>query len=362
MAETEEGLLTLTELIKPEHAAEISPWWVSLSVIQRSRGRWVFHEPKGLPYPRQRVRREVLGDVARLDDLNIPDDESTVERHNICQWAPDIKGEPLEAWKSFALKSTNAVFQKVPEPDPFFGPGTWMRVMRKSHGGLLTPSGLSTVEAWAKTATERQRSALSELLWSFTGHLTSRRGRSETKIAYGPKHAERANINLIDPFASALGRPSTAPIASAVQRKFEAGKRAQAQRQAEIAARLKADRLERLKNRNAFEKTEKDTLQSNIPFSWAGANILGHESSTQAQMRTVKPEDLAKCIKWAQPTIASKPPATSGMGRHLGGPGWHGDIMYSHFWPVANRTFQPINEQRRPHHIPGKDRMQIHIT
>ena len=40
-------------------------------------------------------------------------------------------------------------------------------------------------------------------------------------LRYGPKQGEKAEINLIDPFTSALGRPSSAPIAHAVQRKFE---------------------------------------------------------------------------------------------------------------------------------------------
>ena len=85
-------------------------------------------------------------------------------------------------------------------------------MIRKSHGGLLRPGALELIEKWQPSSTQHQRSALSELLWSFAGHLTSRRGRSETKIQYGWKEGEKAKINLIDPFASNLGRPSSAPI------------------------------------------------------------------------------------------------------------------------------------------------------
>lgn len=46
-------VLDLFALIKPEQHHEIEHWWVKLSVIQRARGRWVFHEPKGLPYVRR---------------------------------------------------------------------------------------------------------------------------------------------------------------------------------------------------------------------------------------------------------------------------------------------------------------------
>ena len=105
-----------------------------------------------------------------------------------------------------------------------------------------------------------------------------------------------------------------------------------------MAERLKAKRLAEQASKNAFEKTSKDTLVSTIPFKWAGANILGLESSTQAQMRTVKPADLAWAIKLARPTIASRPPASSGMGRHLGGKEWHGDAMYGDFWGMAQKT------------------------
>ena len=358
------ALFKLEDLIKDEHHSQIAAWWASLPIVGRARGRWVFYEPKGLEYPRQRARREILMNAhgnAALDDLDLIDEDASVERHNKSQHFKALKGSNLEAWKSFCLQSTNQVFQKVAEPNPYFGPGVWMRMFRKSHAGILKPSALAAVEAWCPTATERQTQALSELLWSFTDHLTKLRGRTTTKIAYGPKAGEQANINLIDPFASALGRPSSAPIAHAVQRNFEAKKHA------EIAANAAKGRAvgEARRNRekpNPFEKREMDTLASKIPIKWATKNEGPMISSNQMQMQSVKPADLALAIKWGVPTIACNPPATSGMGRSLGKPEWHGDSKYERFWPAALKTLQPLDEMRRPHlDIPGMDRLKSFV-
>ena len=65
------------------------------------------------------------------------------------------------------------------------------------------------------------------------------------------------------------------------------------------------------------------------------------ESSNQAQMRAVGPRDLAMAIAWNKATEASCPPATSGMGRCLGGVRWHGDAMYGDFWPAAAKGYRP---------------------
>jgi len=343
-----ERLLKVEDLLKEEHLHEIPSWWAALPVIGRARGRWVFFEPQGLSYPRQRARREIL-DVPSIDDLDLPEEEN-VERHNKSQHFKALKGPGLHAWKEFCLKTTNQEFQKVPEPDHNFGASVWFRMFRKSHGGLLRVGALELIQAWQPASTERQRAALSELLWTFTDHLTKRRGNTETTTSYGPKQGELAKINLIDPFASALGRPSSAPIAHAVQRKFEKQKH---DAEAAMIARGQATR-ELAKSRaapNPFEKRQVETLKSSIPLKMGAPYKL--ESSTQRQMASVKPKDLAMAIAWAKPTIASRPPASNGMGRHLGGPEWHGDAMYRRFWPAATKTFQPLDQMRRPHDIPG---------
>ena len=109
---------------------------------------------------------------------------------------------------------------------------------------------------------------------------------------------------------------------------------------------------------NPFEKREVDTLTSTVPLKWAGATVGRLQSSNQAQMETVKPKDLLMAIKWGVPGYACRPPATSGMGRHLGHEEWHGDAMYPKYWAAATKTYQPLDEQRRPHHIPGHDRLK----
>jgi len=279
----------------------------------------------------------------------------------VCQWAPDIKGEPLKVWKEFALKSTNAVYQKVPEPDFSFGPSVWMRLIKKSHSGLLAPGAIERIAAWQSSSTERQRSALSELLWSFKDHLIALKGKTEQKQKFlWPGGGEVAHINLIDPFASNMGRPSSAPIVHAIQLKFEAKKRAQEAAQVELAERLKAEQKAREGMRQP-EKPKKDTFASQIPFNM-GSSSKNLESTAQAQMKTVKPADLAKAIEWARPFEASCPPATSGMGRHLGKPQLHGDVQYERFWPIAGTTFQPLDQMRRPHNVPGYDRLQKFTT
>merc|ERR1719198_2895732 len=122
-----------------------------------------------------------------------------------------------------------------------------------------------------------------------------------------------------------------------------------------LLAGREANVLRKSKTANPYEKREVDTLKSSVPIKWAGgANVL-LESSNQAQMRTVKPKDLANAIKWGKPVEACRPPATSGMGRHLGKPAWHGDAMYPKFWPAATKTYQPLSEMRRPWDIPGHD-------
>ena len=352
-----ERLIDLKDLLKDEYHPHIADWWCKLPITGRARGRWVFIEPDGLGYPRQRARREILDlPGGRLDDLDLPE-ESMVERHNKSQHFKPVKGVALTMWKEFCLTSTNKEFQKVPEPDFSFGPKVWMRAFRKSHGGLLRPGALEFIEKWQPGSTQRQRSAISELLWSFTDHMTARRGVTETKIQYGPKQGEQAVINLIDPFASNLGRPSSAPIAHAVQRKFEAQKRDKENTMLEKGKALRAARLA-APPKQAFEKRDIDTLSSTVPIKWATGAGIKLSTTNSDQMNTVKPKDLADAIKWGVPGYACRPPATSGMGRHLGKPEWHGDAMYGRYWPAATKTFQPLDQQRRPWHIPGHDRLK----
>ena len=207
--EADGNVLDLLSLLKEEHVKHVAEWWCQLPIVGRARGRWVFHEPPGLGYPRQRARREIL-DIPSLDDLDLPE-ESTVERHNKSNHFKPVKGTALEHWKGFCLKSTNAEFQKVPEPDFSFGPSVWFRMFRKSHAGNLRPGALEKIQAWQPTSSVRQRAALSELLWSLNDFLTAKRGVTETKIkcARAP-HTNKRLLTRAKAIAHSPRLPATA--------------------------------------------------------------------------------------------------------------------------------------------------------
>lgn len=137
--------------------------------------------------------------------------------------------------------------------------------------------------------------------------------------------------------------------------KAERKKRDQAAAQVALAEQLKRERQERMASKLAggFEKPGVETLVSNVPFKWPGSSAHVPESSTQVQMKTVKPADLAKAIAWGKPYMSSCPPATTGMGRCLGKPQYHGDAMYPKLWPLADKMYQPIDSLRRPQEISG---------
>ena len=80
--------------------------------------------------------------------------------------------------------------------------------------------------------------------------------------------------------------------------------------------------------------------------------IMGLKSSNHLQMQSVKPKDLAMAIKWGVPGYACCPPATSGMGRHLGQAEWHGDAQYTEHYPFAATNFTPVETIRNPSNAP----------
>ena len=172
----EDRKLQLKLVLTDEAQIELSGWWASLPAKQRARGRWCFHEPSGLPQPRQRVRYTLP--VVQVPDLM--DDE--MERHNKTQIFKTSPGPHVEAWKAFALKTTNQVHNHVQEPVRPNATKIWLRVFQKSHTKLLRPGGLDLVENWQRTCTSHQRSALSDLFWNLNDYMTAKRGISETMV------------------------------------------------------------------------------------------------------------------------------------------------------------------------------------
>jgi len=221
-------------------------------------------------------------------------------------------------------------------------------VLQKSHTKLLRVGGLDKIELWAKKATQRQRSALSDLLWTLNDYMTAKRGITETKVQYGPKQGERAAINLIDPFHSSLGRPSSAPIAHASQRKLEERKREQQQELLKMAEEARAAvKAAKAIKRTGFSKDDIETLKSNIPMKWP-MKERSLESTTMSLYRSIKPTDRLLAMSYAKQTDTSRPPASGGCGRLLGKPTWHGDAKYDQLWGPAMNAFQPLNVMVSP--------------
>ena len=344
------GVLEMRELLTDAAYTEVPKWWENLNPVSRSRGRWVFSDvalpEAGNPgsLPRQRARRTL--DASGAVNIQLPEGMDGVERHNKSSINTIAEGPHLEQWKEFALKSTNTALNYVPKPPIINAEQVWLRVMSRSHGALLRPGAMKILEEWQKNgASTRQKEAFSELMWSLTDHLTAKRGRTETKIAYGPKVAMPVQIHLIDPFSSSLGKPSGAPIVHAVQLKAEQRKREQAAAAAALA--------EEYKNRKKGEGPSKDkieTFKSDIPFKWPGADMyFSMPTSTQRQERTITMKDRALSMERNPKSEASCPPASYFM-RTVGAEQWHGDAQHKRLLPSAMASFQyGANEVPRTH-------------
>ena len=204
-----------------------------------------------------------------MAEVAVPDlSDDHLERHNKSSLFKVTPGPHTEAWKWFALKTTNQALNHVPEAHKPNAERIWLRVFQKSHTKLLRPGALKLVEAWQQKSSARQQSALSDLFWSLGGYMTARVGVTESKSQYGPKYGEKAAFSFTDPFGSALGRPSSAPIAHASQRKLEERKRQEA---AELE--LKAKLLREAMGDSPSKGTSKaDMWASNVrtPYSGVG--------------------------------------------------------------------------------------------
>lgn len=102
--------LSLEEILSDEALENTPSWWAALAPLSRARGRWCFHEPDGLPQPRQRAR---CWGVVDVKDEQHKDEE--VERHNKSSLFKVQAGPHTEGWKNFALKTTNQLYQ-LPMP------------------------------------------------------------------------------------------------------------------------------------------------------------------------------------------------------------------------------------------------------
>lgn len=120
-----------------------------MSTVPRVRAaqRWVFPEPEdSLSYPRQRARREIEEGADWMMAETLASESAPLARHN--KVAPVFKVSPVAsaAWASYALQSTNNVFDMVPpiprESGMFTSVGVWIKMIDLAHSeGLLKPGG-----------------------------------------------------------------------------------------------------------------------------------------------------------------------------------------------------------------------------
>jgi hypothetical protein len=194
---------------------------VWLSAIHR--WRWIFPEPgSSLSYPRQRARREMEEDAdwAHADLMMVTDENGLPPHHRI---APVFKVNRAseEEWKANALKSTNTLLDKLPRGDPetnmFTSLKTWLAMIELAHSqALLRPGGLEVIRAWAQSATERQRSALNNLL--LKGSPSRRSSLDRKRWPRGSRSSHRAARSAVRQ-ARRLCTPTSAILKSACVRR-----------------------------------------------------------------------------------------------------------------------------------------------
>jgi hypothetical protein len=304
--------LNLRELLKDEPLAEVDTWWRNLPPIYRARGRWVFDEPAELDQPRQRARRQ----LPPAGPNWVAPEAGCEDKHQKSSLFVKLEGESLAAWKAQCYRTTNQDFVKVCVPVTRKADEVWLRLMQKSHNSLLRPGAIDKLDHWQRRGcSQRQRDACSELLWSMQDHMTNKRGRSETKIKYGPKALPgKHGVVISDPFFSSLGRPSSAPIAHPVHRKFEAQKKAELEAQLEMARRTME---EKKRPQTAAPKGQNSNLKSTIPMRWPTAGGVP-ETSTQARAaarRAARPKGGSRA-RPARPTRVRRsagPPSPGGF-------------------------------------------------
>ena len=355
-------LLDPSAVLRDEVCSELNNFFKGLPVMQRARWRWIFPEPQGsLGYPRQRVRRDLTdhADMKAVDMLlfGSSTEEALIAPHN--RNSPCFKVSPpaAEAWAQTSLRTTTKVFDKLPplegESSMWTSLKVWLRMVDAAHskGLLRQPGGIDAIRDWAHHSSERQRSALSSLLFMLTDFMTAARGgTTTTKIAYGPKSTNSVRdpemVALIS--TSSLGRPSTAPIVGAAQLRLENKiRRENAEAAASTAQMLRRRASERLLagGDDARPKTSAAAMnKSSLPMSWpSGSSLL--VTTTQAQMRSVRPSDVITArVSQSQ---SGNPPA-SFLARAAGGMAWHGDALRPTLMPNALKAFPSLDSLRGP--------------
>lgn len=331
-------------ILRPDVAKQVPAFFAKLPVVQRARWRWIFPEPSdSLSYPRQRARREMEAGADFIKAETLAMDDESIARHN--KVAPVFQVGPQAAidWAASCLTTTNKVYDRVPPVPRETGMWTsipiWLRMIELAHAeGLLQPGvAMDVIRRWATGSTERERSALSNILLLFQDFMVaSKGGQSETKISYMPKAIKPREP--AEPPECQLGRPSSAPIVSAVHLKLEARLAAKDAKRIKDAQEMIAARAAEAPTAQKAAKGEHPTYKTSIPMKWP-MKPPTLETTSQGQQRCVKAGDAA--TSRCEQSTAGNPPA-SYFNRHIGGPKWHGNTYYPQLTQLALNNYPPI--------------------
>jgi len=324
-------LLALQDVLNSDAMAVVPDWWGKLPAVGRARGRWVFHEPTGSPMPRQRTIYETPS--VKLGPRQAQQVRATHAWSKGEGVFRELSGDHLEEWKRMVYKTTNQDMGHVQVPLARNADELWLRVMRKSHTSLLRPDAEQTLAHWARSgASERQREAFSELMWSLQDFITGKRGKTEYRREYTAKPLNGRASSLINPYYSSLGRPSSAPIAPPVHQALEQSRREQQ------AALMESHRTERPQTAS-LSRTQVDAFASKIPIKFPGAALVPRVSEAQAMQRSLSALDRIKAL--TDQSFSACPPA-SYLNRHIGQKEWHGDSMYPKLRAQALRSYPTV--------------------
>ncbi len=271
-------LLSPEAVFKDKPLKQLAPFFKNkLGVVQRARWRWIFPEPTGaVEYPRQRARNEIMDSVGNwdhADQLSSEASDRLLPPHNRTSPVFHVGPKAAAEWAAFCLVSTNNVYNKVPpppveSPTSFNSIAVWLKMIQLAHSeALLKPGAMHAIESWAQRSTERQRSALSNLLLLLSDFVATGGSSllSETKIKFGPKAIQPREAAAAG--ESTLGRPSTAPIVSAVHRKLEERLKAEDEAAARRAEAMMSKRVEQ-GLRTSASRAKHPAYGSSIPMKW----------------------------------------------------------------------------------------------
>jgi hypothetical protein len=248
------------------------------------------------------------------------------------------------------FKSTYQDFFPEPEKDEaarLAEEKIWLMAFSMTHAAVLKKGATELIATWLTAgASARRQQALTAVLYSLHEFRTAREGATTSGRDFQEKPLAFAGQvkPMIDPFRSAIARPSSAPIAHAVHRKFEAEKRQQHAEMLQLAEQQRQLQRKGLCPKTARGKGGAESLRSSEnPFQWPVPNVV-MTSSTKEMMESITPTMRASARLEDKKHLV--PRSSGGCGRLVGEPKWHGDAMYSELRAQAKYAYPWA---RQPH-------------